>query len=92
MSDTYRHHCAHAGETRIVLVPVEVPVAGPQFGRQPKPPAYPSNRREAWKPAQGIPVRSKRAATVELLRRICQQEAEARAFMRSAREQASHAG
>jgi hypothetical protein len=90
--DAYRHHRAHAGETRIVIVPVPLE-AGPQYGRVTKPPAYPSNRREAWKPAQGIPARSKRAATADLLRRIAEQEAGLHEFMRSAREGAArHAG
>jgi hypothetical protein len=84
------HHRAHAGgpaDTRIVLVPF--PVAGPQYGRPTKPPVYPNQRREAWKPAQAIPRRATKAqATVELMRRIAGQEVAMREYMKQAREQA----
>ena len=50
--------------------------------RSAKPPAYPRQGREAWKPAQGIPRRmSKGEATVNLVRRIAEQEAGLREWM-----------
>jgi hypothetical protein len=54
----FRHHRA-SRDVQVVLVPV--PVAGPAFGRQPKPGRYPSNRREAWKPQRDIPAKPNKA-------------------------------
>jgi hypothetical protein len=55
MTEYARHHRA---SREIILVPV--PVAGPAFGRQPKPGRYPSNPREAWRPATKPPTKAER--------------------------------
>ena len=79
MSD-YRHH-------HIVLVPVPVPAAGVDFGRQPKPPKYPHQGREHWQPRT-------RPNKAEALRRflddLARRETAAREYMKQAREAARH--
>jgi hypothetical protein len=79
----YRHHRAHAGgpETRIVFV--EVPVAGVDFGRQAKPPAYKRNQPGHWQPRTKPPTKAER--TIRFLDAITRQEAEVRAWMDSLR-------
>jgi hypothetical protein len=85
MSENLRHHRAHAGETRIVLVPVPVPAAGVDFGKQRKPPAYPVNQRQPW------PPRVSKAQTLRnFLDSINRNDAAAREFMRHAREASRH--
>jgi hypothetical protein len=56
MSDSYRRHVA----TRREIVFIEVPVAGPAFGRQPKPARYPSQQRQPWRPATRPPSKAER--------------------------------
>jgi hypothetical protein len=76
MSDSYRHHVA----TRREIIFVEVPVAGPAFGRQPKPARYPHQRREAWKPATRPPNKAERL--VRWLDQCRRQEEIIREFMK----------
>jgi hypothetical protein len=87
MSESYRHHRV---TREIVIVPIPFE-AGPDWGRRPQPLAYPVNHRQPWRPAQAIP-RSKRAASLELARRISRQDLEVRAYMQRAREGVHHAG
>jgi hypothetical protein len=52
-----RHHRA----SNPAIIFVEVPVAGcPKEGRRLRPPAYPSNQREAWRPATRPPTKAER--------------------------------
>ena len=79
MSDA-RHHRA------VQVIFVETPAAGcPKEGRRNPPPAYPHQRREAWKPAQAIPRDSKAAATKRWLDAMWRNDAAARSFMDEAR-------
>lgn len=81
-----RHH--RAVRTEYIFIPV----AGPDYGQQRKPPAYPRQGREAWKPAQAIPRRATKAqATVNLMRRIAEQEIAVRAWMDALRRGDHHA-
>ena len=76
MSD-YRHHTAC--RDRIIFVPIEVPVAGsPKSVKGVKPGSYPATGREAWSPAASR-RRVKGEATVNLMRRIAEQESDVRA-------------
>ena len=82
----YRHHRV---SREIIFVPV--PVAGPDFGRHGKPPNYPVQRREAWRPATRPPSKAERS--VRLLNAIVRQDEEVREFLRQAREGSRrHAG
>jgi hypothetical protein len=84
MSDSYRHHVA----TRREIVFIEVPVAGPAFGRQPKPPRYPRQvQTQPWRPATRPP--NKAEALRRFLERVNRQNEEARAFMAEARRRAA---
>jgi hypothetical protein len=90
MSDTYRHHRAHAGgpaDMRIIFVPIEI--GSPKEANRQRPRPYPVNRREAWRPAQHPPSRAER--TARFLRNVIGQESAVREFMRSAREESRHA-
>ena len=65
---------------RVQIVFVEVPVAGcPEPHRQVKPGRYPHQRRDSWRPATRPP--SKAQASVNLLRRMVEQEAAVRRMM-----------
>ena len=69
----------HPRDVQIVLVPV--PVAGcPEPHRVVKPCRYPVQRRDPWRPATRPP--SKAAATVNLLRRIVENDAAARSMLK----------
>jgi hypothetical protein len=90
MTDRYRHHVA----TRREIIIVPVPVAGPDFGRRGKPPAYRHDQHQPWKPQRDIPVTrppTKAQRMSEFMRRVQQQTEDAREFMRQAR-QASQRG
>jgi hypothetical protein len=78
MSDSYRRHVA----TRREIVFIEVPVAGPAFGRQPKPPRYPSNSREPWRPATRPPKLSKAERLVRFLEDMHKRTEDARSMLR----------
>jgi hypothetical protein len=68
MSGDYRHHRASC-DVQIVLVPVEVPVAGsPKEAHRQPPPAYPINQRQPWRPPTRPPCR--RVSKAEALRRL----------------------
>jgi hypothetical protein len=89
MSDTYRHHRAHAGgpDTRIVFI--EVPVAGsPKTLREVKPGSYPVNPPTHWQP------RTRPPSKAEVLRRfldsINRNDAAAREYMKQARQGVRH--
>jgi hypothetical protein len=57
MSDSYRHHVA----TRREIVFIEVPVAGsPKEGRRLRPPRYPHQERQAWRPSTRPPTKAER--------------------------------
>jgi hypothetical protein len=90
MSD-YRHHRAHAGgpaDTRIVFIPV--PVAGsPKEAARSRPPKYPANQRQPWRPATRPPNKAQRVAN--FLDAVTRQGAEIDEFMRQARERSQHA-
>ena len=84
MGDDRRHHRA----TQVVFV--EVPVAGPDYGKTTKPRPYPrQDRAPPWRPQRAIPSRSKSVATKRLLDRINEQDQTVRAFMANARRAAS---
>ena len=89
MSDTYRHHRAHAGgpaDTRIVFI--EVPVAGsPKVARTAKPGQYPSNQRQPWRPATRPPSKAER--TARFLNSVARQDADIRRFMQESRRHAN---
>ena len=90
MSESYRHHRAHAGgpsNTVVVFVPIEG--GSPKEANRGRPAPYPSNRREPWRPATRPP--SKAAATVRLLNAIARQDMEIAEFMKQAREASRHA-
>jgi hypothetical protein len=71
-----------AHSTAVILV--EVPAAGsPKTARDMKPPAYPRQGREAWKPRTKPP--SKAEATVQLVRRFAEQESSVRAYLDAVR-------
>jgi hypothetical protein len=71
-----RHH--HA----VQVIFVEVPAAGsPQPLKWAKPPAYPQQRRDAWRPARSIPTNRKAEATKRLLDAIMRQDEIVRAMM-----------
>jgi hypothetical protein len=81
-----RHHRAQRGgppNTVVVFVPIEG--GGIKETKRAKPPGYPSNRREPWRPASRPP--SKGAAALNLLRNIARQERDVREFL----EQSRHA-
>jgi hypothetical protein len=80
MTDSFRHHRA---SREIIIVPV--PVAGPDYGRQGKPPAYRHNQHQPWKPQRDIPA-TKAQRMSEFMRRVQQQTEDAREFMRQARQ------
>ncbi len=83
-----RHHRATRDVQReIVFVAVPTPQAGsPKEAGRARPPAYPANQREAWRPQTRPPSKgSKGAATLELMRRIQRQDQEVRAFMKESR-------
>jgi hypothetical protein len=85
MTASFRHHRA---SREIIIVPV--PVAGPAFGRQPKPGRYPSNPREPWKPQRDIPAKPNKAEALRrFLERVNRQNEEVRAFMAEARRRAA---
>jgi hypothetical protein len=74
MSSSYRHHVAHPV---VVLVPFES--GSPKEASRQRPPRYPSNQREPWRPQRNIPPRpSKAAATARWLDGVAKQEAEER--------------
>lgn len=80
MSD-FRHH--RASQPTVIFVPVPYEIGSPKEANRHHPPRYPSNQRQPWKPAQTIPTRrSKGGATLELMRRIAEQEAALRSMMR----------
>ena len=86
MSDSYRHHVA----TRREIVFIEVPVAGPDYGRRGKPARYPSNPREPWRPQRDIPAKPNKAEALRrFLERVNRQNEEVRAFMAEARRRAA---
>ena len=58
MTDSYRRHVA----TRREIVFIEVPVAGPDYGRRGKPPAYKRNQLEPWQPRTRPPNKGERVA------------------------------
>ena len=72
-----RHH--HA--MRVVLVPIPVGGSPETFG-QVKPPAYPHQRREYWRPRTRPPSKVERV--IEFMRRVQKQDNEVRAFMQRA--------
>jgi hypothetical protein len=78
--NNFRHH--HAVRTEYIVIPI--PVAGPDFGRHGKPPAYPAQRRQPWRPAQHPPSKAERS--VRLLNAIVRQDQEVREFMERARQ------
>jgi hypothetical protein len=80
MSD-YRHHVAV--RTEYVFVPIEI--GSPKEASRGRPPAYPHQRREAWRPAQHPPRLSKAQRTAKFLDAMWRREAEARSFMDEAR-------
>ena len=87
MSDA-RHHHAHAPAVIIVPVPILAPFEGgsPESIRQTKPPRYPSERREAWRPARAIPGRKGKAERIaRWLDGWAKQDRDVREFMDSCR-------
>jgi hypothetical protein len=75
MTSDYRHHRV---SREIIFVPV--PVAGsPAPLNQAKPPRYPVQHHQPWRPAHRPP--SKAAATVRLLRSIAENEMAAREML-----------
>lgn len=71
--DDYRHH-------RVQVIFVETPVAGsPKVVRSTKPGNYPRNPPTHWQPRTRPPSKAERS--VQLLKRICEQEAELHRFM-----------
>jgi hypothetical protein len=84
--NNFRHH--HAGRDRIIFVPIEI--GSPKSVRGVKPGPYPQQGRQPWRPATRPPSKAERS--VQLLRRICEQESDVYEYMRRAREGASHAG
>ena len=90
MSDTYRHHRAHAGgpaDTRIIFVPIEI--GSPKVARTAKPGQYPRNPPTHWQPRTKPP--SKAEALRRFLDGVAKNGEAVREFMRQAREEASHA-
>lgn len=86
MSDSYRHHVA----TRREIVFIEVPVAGPDYGRRGKPPAYRHDQHQPWKPQRDIPAKPNKAEALRrFLERVNRQNEEVRAFMAEARRRAA---
>jgi hypothetical protein len=82
--DEFRH--LHA--VRVIFV--ETPVAGsPKVARTAKPGQYPRNAPTHWQPRTKPPSRAER--TARFLRNVVGQESAVREFMRSAREESSHA-
>ena len=73
----------------MIFVPVPYEIGSPKTVREAKPPRYPSDRREHWRPAQQPPCRTKGEATKRLIERMGQQDADIRAFMDEARRSAS---
>jgi hypothetical protein len=82
MSDSFRHHRA-SRDVQIVLVPYEI--GSPKEGRRLRPPRYPSNPHEPWRPQRYIPA-TKAQRLGEFMRRVQQQTEDAREFMRQARQ------
>jgi hypothetical protein len=83
-----RHH--HA-QRDVVLIAVPVPFEGgsPKEAKRLKPGRYPSERREAWRPQQAIPVkRGKAEALKRLLDFMRDNDQAARDFMAQARASA----
>jgi hypothetical protein len=86
MSDSYRHHVA----TRREIVFIEVPVAGPDFGRQVKPRYGKQDRPQPWRPQRDIPAKPNKAEALRrFLERVNRQNEEVRAFMAEARRRAA---
>ena len=81
MSDA-RHHRA-GRDTQIVLVPYPVYESGsPETLRQSKPPKYPRQGRDAWKPATTPPRRESKAQAVKrLYENIARQECDVRSYL-----------
>ena len=80
-----RHHHAHAPAVIVVPVPIMVPyeIGSNKVLRQIKPPSYPSDRREAWRPARAIPGRRGKAAALQRFLDYMQRQDEiVREFMR----------
>ena len=78
--DSYRHHHAHAPGPIVVFVPFEGGSPAPLH--RGKPPAYPRQEREAWRPARSIPVKQRKAQRlIEIMRDLGQREAEARRML-----------
>jgi hypothetical protein len=82
--DDYRRHTAC--RDRIIFVPVPFEGGSPKEANRGRPGPYPVNRREHWRPAQHPPRLSKAERSVQLLRRICEQDQIVREFMQQARE------
>ena len=68
------------------IIFVTIPEAGsPKVAREAKPPHYPSNQREHWRPQRAIPGSRKAKATQRLIEGIARQDASVRDFMWKAR-------
>jgi hypothetical protein len=80
--DAYRHHRAgHAPQPSVIFV--EVPVGGsPETARQNKPPRYPHQDRQHWRPQRSIPSRGKAEGLKRLLDYMRRQDEIVREFMR----------
>ena len=81
MSDYHQHRAV-----QVVLVPIPalmpMEIGSNKVLREVKPPSYPSDRREAWRPARAIPGRRGKAERLKnFLDRWAKQDADIRAFM-----------
>jgi hypothetical protein len=82
MSDDYRHHRAHAPAVIIVPVPVPMEIGSNRVLREVKPPKYPHNSREHWRPAQHPPRLTKPQRLAKWLDGWAQQDQVIREYMR----------
>jgi hypothetical protein len=74
MTEYYRSHTA----TR----PVILVIGSPEPQRHGKPPRYPHQTRQPWRPATRPPTKAERV--IEFIRRVQKQDNEVRAFMQRA--------
>ena len=87
MTDSFRHHRA---SREIILVPVPYEIGSPKEGRRLRPPRYPSNPHQPWRPQRDIPAKPNKAEALRrFLERVNRQNEEVRAFMAEARRRAA---